>query len=181
MQRFSDCAACCLSTQCPDRCCLSYQLRCIQTGPAWSIAICHFIAWQAETKVGRITSFIVLSVHIGCQLSFHMTCIIKYPYKNKVVRDLNIPVWATGFSSSSWTDRQTFHFACQTLLLRCSTHLQQTTSSLLVPFMSLVFCGPELLQQTFCQSLHCAPFDFKGLTITNHLERATKGILLKMN
>lgn len=30
-------------------------------------------------------------------------------------------------------------------------------------------------------SLHHTPFDFRGLTITNHLEKAAKGMLLKMN
>lgn len=39
----------------------------IQADTAWSIAIHHFFAWQAETKVGGITSFIILSVHIACQ------------------------------------------------------------------------------------------------------------------
>lgn len=85
---------------------MSYQLRGIQTDTAWSTAILNFIAWQAEKKkkVGGITSLNCFEGAHKLPVSLHMTCIIKYPLKNKVPCASDIPAWET--SSSSWTDKR---------------------------------------------------------------------------
>lgn len=79
------------------------------------------------------------------------------------------------FPISNWPPNSPF-------CIHHSTHLQQTSSSqLLILFMSVVFCLPELLQQAFCPSPRAAPRYFRGLPITNHLQSAVKRILLKIN